>query len=402
MPGVDSAIPSMPNPFVAPDDLRAWVEIDLGALVRNARALAAHARVPLVPMVKADAYGLGAVPVVRALEALDPFAYGVSSIPEAAELRAAGITRPIILYTPVVVRPLGAREPHPDARALVQHRITPTLARPEDITAWAELGAGTPYHLAVDTGMHRAGIPWTHIETIVPAVAAHPPEGVFTHFHSSEADDGSLEAQEARFGQVVARLPVRPRLVYVDNSGGIVRRAPSGWDLVRPGVFLYGVGSWQMAVGGAMREADVVREEGARTGRLRPEPVASLRARILELRDVMPGEGVSYNHTWRAVRPARIATVACGYADGLRRQLGNRAHGLVRGLPAPIRGVVTMDMAMVDVTGIHCDLGDVVTFLGRDGEALLTAEAVAEAGGLSPYELLVGLKLRLPRLYHGA
>ncbi len=361
---------------------RAWVEVDLGALVRNARALAERAGVPLVPMVKADAYGLGAVRVAKALEALDPFAYGVSSIAEAVELREAGITRPVILYTPAFVAPAATAWPHSDAAALVAHRITPTLARAEDIAAWASAGSGRPYHLAVDTGMHRAGAPWGAVGALAEAVRAHPPEGILTHFHSSEMDDGSMAAQEVRFRAVLAALGVAPRFAYTDNSGAIVRRGPQPWGLVRPGVFLYGVGSFRDAAAG-----------------LRPEPVASLRARILELRDVAAGEVVSYSASWRATAPARIATVACGYADGLRRHLGNEAHALVRGAAAPIRGVVTMDMAMIDVTGIPCDVGDAATFLGRDGDQLLTAEAVAAAGDLSPYELLVGLKLRLPRFY---
>jgi alanine racemase len=323
-------------------------------------------------MVKADAYGLGAIPVARALEVLGPFAYGVSSPAEGEELRAAGITRPIIIFSPLLPGHL------PRLRAA---RLTPTLASREGIEAWAASGGGA-WHLGVDTGMHRAGVPWTAIEPLLPLIARHPPEGVYTHFHSSELDDGSLEQQEQRFREVIAQLPARPRYLHAENSGAIVRRSPSAWDLVRPGVFLYGVGSGPRAA-------------------IQPEPVAALRARVLEVRDVAAGEGVSYDATWRPSAPARIATVACGYADGLRRQLGNRASALLRGARVPIRGVVTMDMAMLDVTGMRCEVGDVITFLGRDGTALLTAEEVAEAGALSAYELLVGLKLRLPRHYHG-
>ncbi|MBP7549843.1 MAG: alanine racemase [Gemmatimonadaceae bacterium] len=351
-------------------DARAWVEVDLGALLRNARALAAHARVPLLPMVKADAYGLGAVPVVRALETLDPFGYGVSSIAEGEELRAAGITRPILLFTPVVPS---------DLARLRAARLTPTLGEASIISAWAASGGGA-WHLAVDTGMHRAGVEHDAIDAALAAAVVCAPEGIFTHLHSSEMDDGSMEAQETRFRAVLARLAARPRLVHVENSGGIVRRSPSAWDLVRPGVFLYGVGSGPKAA-------------------LQPEPVASLRARILEVRTLARGETVSYGATWRAERVTKLATVACGYADGLRRHLGNRAHALVRGRPAPIAGVVTMDMTMLDITDSGGEVGDVATFLGRDGDALLTAEQVAAAGGLSPYELLVGLKLRLPRFH---
>lgn len=364
-------------------DARAWVEVDLGALVRNARALAEHSGRPLIPMVKADAYGLGAVAVARALETLEPLAYGVSSVPEAIELRQAGIDRQVILFTPSMLESPDPEWIPSDMLLMQRHHITPTLARREHIIAWGNGGNKPRYHLAVDTGMHRAGAQPDQLDDLLEAVAEFPPDGAFTHLHSAECDDGSMEEQERRFAAVVARLPRRPHLLHVENSAGIVRRCPSAWDCVRPGVFLYGVGSGDKAA-------------------LQPEPVVHLRARVLETRTIAAGESVSYGATWRAARPSRIATVACGYADGLRRHLGNRAAALLNGRHVPIAGVVTMDMAMLDVTDVPCSVGDVVTFLGRDGEATLTAESVAAAGGLSPYELLVGLRLRLPRLYSGA
>ena len=363
----------MPTESSPMADARAWVEVDLGALVRNAQALMRHARAPLVPMVKADAYGLGAVEVVRALERLDPMAYGVSSTTEGEELRAAGIARPIILFTPS----LPADQPRIRAAGL-----TPTLSTREGIESWLGLGGGA-WHLSIDTGMHRAGAAWDALDTLLDALRRCPPEGAFTHFHSAELDDHTMREQEERFRTAIARLPQRPRWLHAENSPGIVRHSPSPWDLVRPGVFLYGVGSGPGAA-------------------LQPEPVVHLRARVLELRAVAPGESVGYDATWRAGRPSRIATVACGYADGLRRNLGNVGSGLVRGARVPIAGVVSMDMAMLDVTGIDCGIGEVVTFLGTSGDACLTAEEVAAAGRLSPYELLTGLQLRLPRHYLGA
>lgn len=364
-------------------DARAWVEVDLGALLRNARAVATQARRPLIPMIKADAYGLGAVPVARVLEELDPYAYGVSSVREAIELRDAGIQRPIILFTPAQLESSYSSWASTDVPLLLRYRISPTLSRREDILSWGLTGNDPGYHLAIDTGMHRAGVEDANLESVLEAAAQFPPVGAFTHFHSAEVDDGSLEAQERRFREAVARLPARPLVLHAENSAAIVRRSPSEWSLVRPGVFLYGVGSWERADGGGMR----------------PEPVVSLKARILEVRSIRPGESVSYGATWRAGRVTKIATVACGYADGLRRQLGNRAHALVRGAAAPIVGVVTMDMAMLDVSDMGGGVGDIVTFLGQDGAATQTVEQLAAAGGLSPYELLVGLKLRLPRFY---
>ena len=394
---------------------RAWVEVDLSALLRNARAVAAHTQKPIIPMVKADAYGLGAVAVTHALEKLEPLAYGVSSLYEAEELRAAGIMRPIILFTPSLPAGAGtgtAEWPTDDLKRLIAARVTPTFGDAAQIRAWGAATMNAPWHLAVDTGMHRAGVNFdaaaagasagsTALDAVLAAAAEHPPEGVFTHFHSAELDDGSMEQQEERFRAVLARLPNRPKLVHAENSAGAVRRSPSEWDAVRPGVFLYGVGSWRGAPAGGKEVAAWHTDSNQRTG-LSPAPVASLRARILEIRSVHSGEGVSYDATWRAGRVSRIATVACGYADGLRRHLGNRAHAIVRERRVPIVGVVTMDMAMLDVTDIAADVGDVATFLGRSETDTLTVEDVAEAGGISPYELLTGLRQRLPRLYKGA
>lgn len=354
------------------ESLRAWVEVDLAALKRNAVTMATRARAPLLPMVKSDAYGLGAVPVVRALESLDPapWGFGVATVPEGEELRGAGVTRPVLVFTPLLPGEF------PACRAL---GLVPTLGDPRIIREWVASGGG-PWHLAIDTGMNRAGISWDRIGDLSDVVRAYPPEGAFTHFHSADLGDDSVAEQCGRFDAAVARLPARPHYLHAENSPSIERRGPSAWDLARPGVFLYGVG-------------------GADGAQVTPEPVANLRARIVEIRDVPDGEGVSYGATWRAQGRRRVATVAAGYADGVRRSLGNRGCALVRGRRAPIAGVVTMDMTMLDVTDVPCSVGDAVTLIGRDGEALLDVNEVAAMAGLSPYEVLVGLRLRAPRVY---
>jgi alanine racemase len=228
--------------------------------------------------------------------------------------------------------------------------------------------------------MNRAGIPWKRAGELAGLLQASPPEGAFTHFHSAELDDGTRAIQEERFAQAIASLPSRPRYLHAENSPAIEWCAPSRWDLARPGVALYGVGS------------------GAPDNE-RPEPVASLHARIVEVRDVEDGETVSYGGTWRADGWRRIATAAAGYADGVRRSLSNQGTALVRGMRAPVAGTVTMDMTMLDVTGIDCAAGDVATFIGRDGQLEITIEEFAGAARLSPYEILVGLGLRAQRIY---
>ncbi len=352
---------------------RAWVDVDLGALVRNAQTMQRRASAPLLPMVKADAYGLGAVPVARALERVQPWGYGVATIAEGEELRGAGITRPILVFTPLLVD---------DFPAAHQANLTPTLGDPAAIAAW--IGSGTPWHLAIDTGMQRAGVPHNAISSVIDLVRRSPPEGAFTHLHSADSDPGSLEQQQAMFDAAVAALPERPRYLHVENSPGVERQSPSPWDLARPGIFLYGVST--------ATDSGVV-----------AQPVAHVRGRVVEIRQIQPGDGVSYGHAWRAPgqTPRRIATVNAGYADGVRRALGNRAHALVHGKHAPIVGVVTMDMSMLDVSDVECEIGDVATFIGRDADAVIDLGEVARAADLSPYEVLTGLRARAERRYTG-
>lgn len=352
-------------------EMRAWVDIDLGALQRNATALATHARTKLLPMIKADAYGLGALPVARTLEPLEPWGYGIATIREGLELRASGITRPLVIFTPLDARELG------DAHAA---ELTPSLFRGDDIAAWRKIGGG-PWHLAIDTGMSRAGIRWDAVGELRAALETSPPEGVYTHFHSAERNDESMALQEARLAEALRALPARPPVVHLDNSGAIVRHGPSDAECVRPGLFLYGVGSGEGAA-------------------IEPEPVVHFHARVVDLREVHDGETVSYDATFRAMGTRRIATLAAGYADGYPRALSNRGAALIRGARACIAGVVTMDMIMVDVTGLACEVGDVATLIG-DAPGF-DVGSLARLGDLSPYELLTGLRGRIARVYRPA
>jgi alanine racemase len=238
---------------------RAWVDIDLGALRQNAEAIARRAGVPIIAMIKADAYGLGAIAVARALEPLAPWGYGLATVAEGEALRAAGIERPLLICTPLLP------DEFPAARAA---RLTPALGDPVAMREWHASGGG-PWQLAIDTGMNRTGVPWQGVAAVRDVVVAAPPEGAFTHFHSADRNDGSIEVQEQRFRDAVAGLPARPILLHTENSAALQRRASSGWDLVRPGVALYGVSTGEHV-------------------RWTPQAVVHLRARIAELRTV-PG-----------------------------------------------------------------------------------------------------------------
>jgi alanine racemase len=348
---------------------RAWVDIDLGALCRNGAALAARAGVPLLPMVKADGYGIGGLRAALALDSLDPWGFGVATVTEGTELRRGGITRPILVFTPILRNEIDA---------LRRADLTPTLGDPAVIESWAR--TGHPWHLQIDTGMSRAGMPWHLVDENRALFQRAAPEGVFTHFHSAELDNESRDKQEKRFAEALAALPARPAIVHAENGPAVERRAPSPFTLIRPGIFLYGVAGF----------------EG---GEVQPEPVAAMRARIVEIRTIADGETVSYAATWTAKGTRRIATVPVGYADGYRRGLSNRGVALLRGQRIPVAGRVTMDMTMLDVTDTDAALGDLVTLLGADGGDTITVAELGALSDVSPYEILTGLRLRLPRRY---
>jgi alanine racemase len=342
----------------------------LGALRRNGAALASRARVPLLAVIKADGYGLGAVRVAEALEPLAPWGFGVATVTEGVELRGAGVSRPILVLSPVL----------PDEYdAIRRAELRPSLGSAAAIARWAESGGGA-WHLAIDTGMNRAGISWTEVEALRDTLGRTQPEGAYTHFHSADANDDSVAEQLRRFRCGLESIPSRPRYLHAENSPAVERGGASPWDLARPGVFLYGVGGGDGAT-------------------MSPEPVAHLRARVIDLRTISDGETVSYGATWRARGTRRIATLGVGYADGYRRVFSNRGVVLLNGRRVPVAGIVTMDITMIDVTDVPCEVGDVATLIGRDGGDLLTVDEVAATGQMLSYELLVGLKLRVPRFY---
>jgi len=357
-----------------PETTRAWVDVDLGALRANARTLATVSGSRLLPMVKANGYGLGAPAVARALEPLEPWGYGVASVEEGAALRAQGIVRPILVVSPLL--PAGI-DGH------LAHDLRPTIGHPAALTAWCAR-SDRPFHLEIDTGMGRAGIRWDDAAGRSAAAAAlayaEGWEGIFTHFHSAESDPASADVQWERFQQVLATLPRRPALVHAANSAGALRGATFAGDLIRPGIFLYG--------GGAGGQGPA------------PTVVARLQARVLAIRSIAAGQTVSYGATWRAPRDTRVATLAVGYADGLPRAADGAAGRPPRlielgGALVPVVGRVTMDMTMVDIGVAGVTLGDVATIYG--GRVSLDQQAAA-AGTIS-YELLTSLSTRVSRCY---
>ena len=361
--------------MTAPSEMaRAWVDVDLDALVANARTLAAACRTRLLPMVKANGYGLGATRVAQALEALDPWGYGVATLEEGVALREAGVRRPILVVTPLTAHTL---------ESVLSLGFRPAIGDAGMLRAWVARSEA-PFHLEIDTGMSRGGIRWSDAaavsETARVLTSASGWEGTFTHFHSADTDEGSIATQWRRFQATLAELPPRQPLVHAANSAAALCGRAYAGDLIRPGIFLYG--------------------GEARPGGPAPRPVASVKARVVAVRSVAAGESVSYGATWTADRPTTIATLAIGYADGVPRATERAStwpprRVELRGRVVPLVGRVTMDMCMAAVDDGQVVPGDIATFFG----GLVTLDEQARSVGTIAYELLTSLGPRLPRRY---
>lgn len=348
---------------------RAWAEIDLGALVANARSVSSVSGSRLLPMVKANAYGTGAAAVTRALEALDPWGYGVVDVVEGTELRRAGIGRPIIVFGHLT----------PDtADVCLRDDLRPVLGDLDAIRLWLARGE-RPFHVEIDTGMSRLGLSWRDHQRLAEAgrlLSAAPGfEGIFTHFHSADVDLNTVRVQWDRLTTVVGALPRRPSMVHAANSAASMLGREFAGDLVRPGIYLYG-GAAGSAPGGT---------------------VVRFRAPVVATRRLTAGDSVSYGAAWRADKATTVVTLAAGYADGVPRALGGSGTVEVQGAVFPIAGRITMDFTMVDVGNADVPLGTAATIYG----GMLSIDAQAAAARTISYELLTGLGPKVDRRYSG-
>src|SRR5512143_1117479 len=374
----------------------AWVEVDLGAIEHNTRRLTEIARgAELMAMVKANAYGHGAVPVSQAALRGGAAWLGVFSAGEGIELRRAGIAAPILVvgYTP------------PDwARAAVEHRLTLTVFPAEGAAAIAgaarELGQTARVHIKVDTGMTRLGIlPAQTVEfgRAVRRLANIEIEGAFTHFAMADTPDAHgvkgwgkeyTQTQLARFRSAVRDLEsegISLRYRHCANSPATLELAEARFNLVRSGILVYGLDPSPEVP----RPRDFI-------------PALSFKTRVALVKGAPAGAFVSYGATFQTARPSRLAVLMVGYADGFRRKPSNYGDVLVRGKRAPIVGRVCMDQTMVDVTDIEgVQVGDEVVLIGRQGPEEISAEQVADRLGTNNYETVATLSDRLERRYSG-
>ncbi|HZP27302.1 MAG TPA: alanine racemase [Dehalococcoidia bacterium] len=361
-----------------------WAEIDLAALAHNVRALKALAgSARLAAVVKANAYGHGAVPIARAAVAAGADLLAVICVEEGEQLRQGGIAVPVLV--------LGHSYPG-DAERIVGQRLTPivtTLELAEALSREAQ-GAGIqqPLHIKVDTGLNRYGLQPAEAVALAQRLREMPSltvEGICTHFAEADAADKTHAREQFRlFMSVAEHLPWIP-IRHVSNTAALLSLPEFNLEMVRPGIGLYGCSPSEDVSGPELR------------------PVLSLKGRIVRLHRIESGDSVSYGRTWRAQRPSTIALVACGYGDGLPRALSNRGQMLVRGQRVPIVGRVCMDMSMLDVTEVRgVSEGDEVVMIGRQESESIPVEEIASLCGTISYEILCRIAARVERVYTGS
>jgi len=368
---------------------RAWVEINLAALRHNVRQFRGllPAATQLMAVVKADAYGHGAIAVAQTALQAGAAWLGVATVPEGIELRAAGIQAPILV--------MGAVNSAEEMQAIAHWRLQPTLVNPKQALVFSEtlsqLAAARPLgvHLKIDTGMARLGFPWAEAAEFVRFVQPLPHlkiDSLYSHLATADdPDPTTMEQQHRRFTTAVdnlRRLHLLPPRLHLANTAATLANPALHYDLVRVGLGLYG-----------LYPAPHLQSS------LSLQPVMQVKARITHLKDVPAGTGISYGHQYRCDRPIRLAVVGIGYADGVPRVLSNRLRVMVKGHLAPQIGAITMDQLMLDVSHIpHLHEGDVVTLLGRDGNHAIGPDDWATLANTISWEILCGFKHRLPRI----
>jgi|CXWL01.1.fsa_nt_gi alanine racemase len=361
----------------------AWAEIDLDALTGNlARLRRRSGSARVLAIVKADAYGHGAPPVSRALEAAGVDWLGAALVEEGAEIRRAGVNAPLLVLG------VASSDQLPLYR---RYRLTPTVSGLDQLHLWREyLAGGTwvqPIHLKVDTGMRRLGIALDEVGealTLIRATPALELAGVLSHFADADQLDSLRSAlQEERFEGVLAALTPAERhnaLIHFANSAGDLHRPTSHFDLVRLGLALYG-------------------HDPAGVDEAELEAVMAVKTRLVLVRDVPDGGRVGYGGRWVSQGASRIGILPVGYADGYSWRLWPAAEALVRGRRVGLAGAPSMDMSFVDVTAAGGAVGDEVVLLGRQGGERITVAELARHAETLPYELLCLLGLRLARRY---
>ena len=368
---------------------RAWVEIDLGALSDNVKQLVKFLspRTQLMAVVKADAYGHGAVAVAKtALEAGAGW-LGVATVPEGIQLREDGIKAPILI--------LGATNTPEQIQAIAHWQLQPTLCSPKQALEFSNTletinyNSSLSVHIKLDTGMSRLGTNWQQAAEFVQLVQGLPHldiASIYSHLATADSPDATvMMEQHSRFEEAIAHIKAKgitiPSL-HLANSAATLADSRLHYDMVRVGLAIYG-----------LYPANHLQNH------IKLQPVLQLKARVTQVKTIAAGTGVSYGHHFIAPQEMRLAVVGIGYADGVPRRLSNQMQVLIRGQRVPQIGAITMDQIMLDVSSIP-DLqeGEIVTLLGEQGKEQISADDWANCLNTISWEILCGFKHRLPRV----
>jgi alanine racemase len=363
-----------------------WVEIDTAALRRNFQTIRniTGPSSKILAVVKANAYGHGIIEISRIMAEEGAQYLGVTSIEEGMALRRASINLPILV--------LGSLYPFDSFPLLFEYRLTPTIASIEGAKALSDLAIrlnkNIAVHLKFDSGFGRIGVSTAGAAAFLEKIRTLPGliiEGLYTHFSDSDGPSEYTFSQISRFKtvlQAAQSMGLSIPLVHMANSAAILRFPEALGTMARPGISLYGAIAPSISGSSSFRA------------------VLCWKTRIIFIKSVPEGASISYNCTWTAKRPTRVATLAVGYADGFPRSLSNKGWVLIHGRRVPVIGRVTMDMTMVDVTDVKdCHVGDDVTLIGTQESGEISANEVAEWTGTIPYEILCGIAPRVYRIY---
>ncbi|MBC7329935.1 alanine racemase [bacterium] len=361
-----------------------WAEIDLNAIIHNLKQIQRFVgeNVKVMAVVKADAYGHGIEEVAKAISSQGNFYFGVSSLQEGIKLREAGIKSPIVNLLPTLPE---------DIKETIHWNITPIISNGKIAHLINEeskrQGRICPVHIKIDTGMGRLGISPDVALDFVLRFREYENlslEGIYTHFASADSDLDFTKHQLSIFLEVLKEIRERGieiPLKHCANSAAIFSLKDSHLDMVRPGIALYGINPTQNGAVGLL-------------------PAMSVKAKVIEVKDLPAGHSISYGRTYILPRKSRVAVIGIGYAQGFFRSFSNKGNVLIKGKRAPILGVVCMDQMVVDVSEIEgVELGEEVVIMGRQGEEEITPWELAKFSETIPYEILTSLGHQLPRAY---
>lgn len=366
---------------------RAWVNINHQALINNVQELKnfLNPKTQLMAVIKADAYGHGAVKVAKTILQSGVDSLAIATLSEGIELREAGITVSILI--------LGAINTADEVKEIVKYDLEPTLCTPSQTLIFAEtleyLNATLPVHLKLDTGMSRLGTHWHLAVDFVEYIQQFPQlhlSSIYSHLATADDVNTSIMAlQHSRFEEAISALKASgihiPRL-HLANSAGTLSDRNLHYDMVRVGLALYGISP-------APHLKDKVKLQ----------PALEVKARITQIKTLPPHTGVSYSHTFKCDRPIKIAVVGIGYADGIPRLLSNKMKVIIQGKFAAQIGNITMDQIMLNITDFSdLEVGEIVTLLGKEGSLEITADDLANTIGTISWEILCSFKHRLPRV----